>query len=115
MNELAFQRLLARMRGSKAGEDHAPAEPSQSRTAEAPASLPGKGDAVLSHPTASAFDPALLEAEEALFRLWWRTLPDKALARSRWADHVEYYGQSRGLSNALITALMTRAQDLSAE
>ncbi len=119
MNELAFQKLVARVRGSE-GSGEEPllhAQPSQSRTAaETPALLPTEGEPLLNDlPLASAGDPALLEAEEELFRLWWRTLPDKISARKRWVDIARYYGRAKGLSNAFINALLVKVQDLAEE
>lgn len=57
-------------------------------------------------------EPApVLEAEEALYRIWWRTLPDKALAR-RSDGHLPYWGRERGLSVETLDWLRGRVKDL---
>ncbi len=60
----------------------------------------------------SSISPAVLEAEEVLFRLWWRTLPDKTLARQQWAEEVAYYGEQKGLSTSFLDALRARVKGL---
>ncbi len=57
-------------------------------------------------------NPALLEAEEALFRLWWRTLPNKTMARGDWAAEMAYYGRQKRFSEPFLAALKTRVKDL---
>ena len=52
-----------------------------------------------------------LVAEESLYRLWWRTLPDKALAR-RLDGHLAYWGRERGLSEGALAWLRGRVGDL---
>jgi len=55
---------------------------------------------------------AVLEAEEVLFRLWWHTLPNKAMAKENWAAEVAYYGEQIGLNPAFLEALKARVRDL---
>ena len=52
-----------------------------------------------------------LVAEEALYRLWWKTLPDKDLAR-RCDGHLAYWQTERGLSADTLTWLRSRVSDL---
>ncbi len=56
--------------------------------------------------------PAILEAEEVRFRLWWRTLPNKTMARQNWAAELAYYAAQKGLSKAVLEALKARVEDL---
>ncbi len=56
--------------------------------------------------------PAVLEAEEVLFRLWWRTLPNKTMAREDWEAECAYYGEQKGFSRPFLEALKTRVKDL---
>lgn len=67
---------------------------------------------LLQNPVAAPIEvlPAL-EAEEPLYRLWWRTLPDKALAR-RMDGHLAYWGRERGLSAEALDWLRGRVRDL---
>ena len=51
------------------------------------------------------------KAEEHLYRLWWRTLPDKALAR-RMDGHLTYWARERGLSTEAAEGLRDRVRDL---
>ena len=46
-------------------------------------------------PHDAGLDPALLEKEEALFRLWWGTLPNKTTAREDWEAEFAYYAAKR--------------------
>jgi hypothetical protein len=52
-----------------------------------------------------------LAAEEALYRVWWRTLPDKALAR-RTDGHLAHWQRERRLSDAALATLRARVRDL---
>lgn len=52
-----------------------------------------------------------LAAEEALYRVWWRTLPDKALAK-RMGGHLGHWQRERRLSDAALRALHARVGDL---
>lgn len=52
-----------------------------------------------------------LGAEEQLFRLWWKTLPDKALAQAH-GGHLAYWQRERRLSDAALAALRARVRDL---
>ncbi len=56
--------------------------------------------------------PALVEAEAILFRLWWRTLPNKTMARQNWAAELAYYVAQKGLSRPFLDALKARVRDL---
>jgi len=56
--------------------------------------------------------PALLNAEEVLFRMWWRTLPNKPMARENWAAEIAYYGAQKGLSRPFLEALKAKVKDL---
>ncbi len=53
-----------------------------------------------------------LDAEEALFRLWWRMLPDKNLARRRWRTTLNWYCQEKGFGPETLKALKRRVRDL---
>ena len=55
---------------------------------------------------------AELVEEEALFRLWWRTLPDKSLARRRWRSTLNWYCQEKGFGPETLKALKRRVRDL---
>ena len=63
-------------------------------------------------PKGADVNPALLEAEAVLFRLWWRTLPDKPLARQNWAAEIAYYAAQKGFSGPFIETLKVRIADL---
>ncbi len=52
-----------------------------------------------------------LTREEALYRLWWRTLPDKALAR-RKDGHLAYWQANRNLRDEEVAWLRTQVRDL---
>ena len=54
--------------------------------------------------------PHLID-EEALYRLWWRTLPDKTLAREH-GGHLAYWQRERNLSDAALAWLRGRVADL---
>lgn len=60
----------------------------------------------------SEIDPALLQAEETLFRLWWRTLPNKTMAKESWEAEVAYYSAKKGFSEPFLEALKARIGDL---
>ncbi len=53
-----------------------------------------------------------LDAEEALFRTYWRTLPNPALARKKWPYDVRHYCQARQLSAEMMGELEQRCRDL---
>ncbi len=55
---------------------------------------------------------ASLDTEEALFRVWWRTLPDQNLARRRWRSTLSWYHQEKGFGPEMLEALEQRVQDL---
>ncbi|OGB92207.1 MAG: hypothetical protein A2Z31_00040 [candidate division NC10 bacterium RBG_16_65_8] len=52
-----------------------------------------------------------LRDEEALYRLWWKTLPDKKLAREH-DGHLAYWCRERGLSAESLDSLRGRVRDL---
>jgi len=54
--------------------------------------------------------PSLVD-EESLYRLWWRTLPDKKLAREH-GGHLAYWGRERGLDAEALAWLRRRVSDL---
>lgn len=53
-----------------------------------------------------------LDAEEALFRVYWRTLPDKALARRTWPSEVRWYCGQKDLNGWVEEELVWRCEDL---
>ena len=53
-----------------------------------------------------------LDAEEALFRVYWRTLLDKPLARRTWPSEVRWYCQQKGLDAETLAELEQRCRDL---
>ena len=55
---------------------------------------------------------AELVEEEALFRLYWKTLPDKARARRIWPFDVRHYCRAKGLGLEVLEELERRCQDL---
>ncbi len=55
---------------------------------------------------------ATLEAEETLFRTYWRTLPDKALAWERWPYDVRNYCQTKQIGREMMVQLESRCRDL---
>ncbi len=55
---------------------------------------------------------ASLDTEEALFRVWWWTLPDKNLARQRWRSTLSWYCQEKSLEPEMRETLQQRVQDL---
>ncbi len=57
-------------------------------------------------------DRADLDAEEALFRMWWRTLPDKGLAQRTWCSTLSWYCQEKGFGPEMLEALKQRLRDL---
>ncbi len=58
---------------------------------------------------------ATLVAEEALFRVYWRSLPDKDLARRAWYSTLKYYCSEKELGPESMEALERRCQDLREE
>lgn len=56
--------------------------------------------------------PAVLEAEEVLFRLWWRTLPNKTMAKENWEDELAHYGAQKRFKKPFLEALKARIQNL---
>jgi|MudIll2142460700_1097286.scaffolds.fasta_scaffold23847_4 hypothetical protein len=68
--------------------------------------------ALLQKPVAAPIEllPSLAN-EEALYRLWWRTLPDKKLARDN-GGHLVYWARERGLSQESLAWLRGRVNDL---
>jgi hypothetical protein len=65
-----------------------------------------------SSPTTDSERLAALEEEEALFRLYWRTLPNKTLARRTWPSQVRWYCEQKGLGQEMMDALNWRCRDL---
>lgn len=57
-------------------------------------------------------DPSLLQAEEVLFRLWWQTISDKALARQAFDQEVHWYCSRKRLALAFEAALTRLLADL---
>jgi hypothetical protein len=55
--------------------------------------------------------PPAFAAEEMLYRLWWKTLPDKAMAR-QMNGHLKYWGVQRNLSEEMMAGLKERVRDL---
>ena len=84
-----------------------PEKPETAETAETPREL-SPPSMTLSLPAESF--PNLAE-EEALYRVWWRTLPDKPLARACGGD-LAHWQRERGLSAAALAGLRTRVRDL---
>ncbi len=72
--------------------------------------LPSEGPA--SPPMTTPERLASLDAEEALFRVWWCTLPDKNLARRRWRATLSWYHREKGFGPEMLEALEQRVQDL---
>ncbi len=68
--------------------------------------------ALLQKPVAAPTEmvPSLAD-EESLYRLWWRTLPDKKLARAH-DGHLAYWGRERGLDSEALGWLRRRVSDL---
>ena len=56
--------------------------------------------------------PALLDAEEVLFRMWWRTLPNKTMAKENWEAELAYYGAQKGFSRPFLEALKAKVKYL---
>jgi hypothetical protein len=52
-----------------------------------------------------------IRAEEQLYRLWWKTLPDKVLARLH-GGHLDHWQRERQLSTAAINEFRARIRDL---
>jgi len=53
-----------------------------------------------------------LDIEEALFRRYWHTLPDKRLAAKKWFETVLWFADFRELSGEAIPPLIVRCGDL---
>jgi hypothetical protein len=68
--------------------------------------------ALLQKPVAAPTEilPSLAD-EESLYRLWWRTLPDKRLAREH-DGHLAYWARERGLDPESLAWLRRRVADL---
>ncbi len=70
------------------------------------------GDEIAAPPMTDPERLAALEEEEALFRMYWRTLPSKALAQKTWPSELVYYCGERGLGPEMLEALARRVRDL---
>jgi len=55
---------------------------------------------------------ASLDEEEALFRLYWRTLPDKVLAWRTWPSEIRRYCEQKGINVDVKAELERRCRDL---
>ncbi len=80
----------------------------------------GRDQPKIPEPSASASvtDPerlATLDAEEALFRTYWKTIPDKTLARRTWPSELRYYCRVKRLGVEVAEDLEKRCRDLDAE
>ncbi len=64
------------------------------------------------HPPSMVTDTKALDTEETLFRTYWKTLPDKALARRTWPSDVRYYCQAKGLGLEVLEELERRCRNL---
>ncbi len=53
-----------------------------------------------------------LDLEEQLFRLYWSTLPDEALARRMWPAEMEWYCGKKKLPRQIAKGLEERCRDL---
>ena len=53
-----------------------------------------------------------IDTEEALFRRYWHTLPDKRLAAEKWFETVLWFADFRGLPGEAIPPLIVRCGDL---
>ncbi len=118
MPELA-KKVLARLRQERG--EAPPPEPSTPASVDEMAQLPLEAREVPAsryqdlHLTLSPTDLgrlADLDAEEALFRLYWKTLPDKARARRTWPSEAQWYCQQKGLDAQIMEKLEHRCQDL---
>ena len=58
---------------------------------------------------------ATLDTEEALFRIFWKTLPDKSHARQTWPSELRYYCRVKRLGVEVAEDLEKRCRDLDAE
>ena len=105
--------LHALLFGGKAEGFHRKSSPSPPSSPPGPlASVSVSHGAEHQDEEASPISPALVEAEEILFRLWWQTLPNKTMARQDWDSELAYYGAQKGLSKAFLNALKAKVQDL---
>jgi len=55
---------------------------------------------------------AALDTEEALFRTYWKTLPDNTLARQTWPSELRYYCRVKRLGVEMMQELEKRCRDL---
>ncbi len=55
---------------------------------------------------------ATLDTEEALFRIFWTSLPDKTLARQTWPSDLRYYCRVKRLEVEMMEQLEKRCGDL---
>ncbi len=90
---MAIRDVLARIGGSQADTASSPTPP----------------------PVTPQEKQADLDAEEALFRVYWRTLPGKAQARQAWPSEVEWYCRQKGLDAEIVERLERRCRDLGEE
>ncbi len=58
---------------------------------------------------------ATLDTEEALFRTYWKTIPDKTRARRTWPSELRYYCRVKRLGVEVAEDLEKRCRDLDAE
>ncbi len=58
---------------------------------------------------------ASLDEEEALFRVYWRTLTDKALAGRTWPSELRHYCRERDLGPEMLEALERRVREVREE
>ena len=56
-----------------------------------------------------------LDAEEALFRTYWKTIPDKTRARRTWPSELRYYCRVKRLGVEMMHELEKRCPDLREE
>ncbi len=55
---------------------------------------------------------ATLDTEEVLFRVFWKTLLDKTLARQTWPSDLRYYCRVKRLGVEVAQQLEKRCRDL---
>ncbi len=55
---------------------------------------------------------AHVDEEEAFFRTYWKTLPDKTLARRTWPSELSYYCRVKRLEVEMMEQLEKRCSDL---
>ncbi len=128
MNEEALRRVLARLKAQgwavatqdlpsepNPRIDQGPRQPSLDPECEAgrePLSHFRLAEGRAPRPATELGRLADLDTEEALFRVWWRTLPDLALARKTWRSTLRWYCQEKSLGPETLEALQQRVQDL---